>query len=384
MATRKSKYSDDQFVRALDPRDPDTQYLGVEPSFPTQPSEQDRTLILARSFTWYNRFYGKKQAKELLCQYLDHNSRINEAKHLRKVNENVFPLTYSWLSRMTLRGLQLTETEQSRLEKQIKILTDVEEKPESVEVVVEVPKQTIQDRLIEKTREAASELEAMFDEYISTGKTSVKVVDIVVKYNVTPQHISLISDIWKKKAKEFEELSLGKDKDLNEAYKHLGKIQVRNIVKFIDNVLGDLNSYISIKKASKAPRKRKAIPVEKIVAKLKYLKEFKDPANKIDLVSVHPTKLHGASEAWVYDTAKRKVHHYVADEYSKSFVVKGNTILGFDSNASEVKTLRKPSEALKEIMGSKPAARKYFKEIKAVPTIPNGRFNESMIILRAF
>ena len=159
---------------------------------------------------------------------------------------------------------------------------------------------------------------------------------------------------------------------------------MRNILKFIESVLGDLNSYISIKKASKAPRKKKAVPVEKIVSKLKYLKEFKDPVNKLDLLSVHPTKLHGASEAWVYDTAKRKLHHYIADEYSKSFTVKGNTILGFDSNTSEIKTLRKPGEQIKEIMGSKPAARKYFKDIKAVSATPNGRFNENMLILRCF
>jgi len=149
-------------------------------------------------------------------------------------------------------------------------------------------------------------------------------------------------------------------------------------------VLGDLNSYISIKKASKAPRKRKAVPVEKIVAKLKYLKLFKDVAAKLDLVSVHPTKLHGASEAWVYDTGKRKLHHYIADEYSKVFSVKGNTLLGFDANTSEMKTLRKPGEQIKEVMGSKPAARKYFKDIKAVGAVPNGRFNENMIILKAF
>ena len=164
----------------------------------------------------------------------------------------------------------------------------------------------------------------------------------------------------------------------------MGKVKLRNTIKFIEQVLSDLNSYISIKKASKAPRKRKAVPVEKIVSKLKYLKEFKDPLNKLELISVHPTKLHGASEAWVYDTARRKLHHYIADEYSKSFTVKGNTILGFDNNTSEVKTLRKPGEQLKEIMGSKPAARKYFKDIKAVATAPNGRFNENMIILKAF
>jgi hypothetical protein len=35
-------------------------------------------------------------------------------------------------------------------------------------------------------------------------------------------------------------------------------------------------------------------------------------------------------------------------------------------------------------MGSKPAARKYFKDVKATSTVPNGRFNESMIILKSF
>jgi hypothetical protein len=164
----------------------------------------------------------------------------------------------------------------------------------------------------------------------------------------------------------------------------LTKIQVRNTLKFIDQVLTDLNAYISVKKASKAPRQRKAVPVEKIVSKLKYLKTFKDVASKLDLVSISPVKLHGASEAWAYDTAKRKLHHYLADEYSKSFTVKGNTLLGFDTAKSEIKTLRKPGEQIKEIMGSKPAARKYFNDIKAVATTPNGRFNEAMILLKAF
>ena len=49
-----------------------------------------------------------------------------------------------------------------------------------------------------------------------------------------------------------------------------------------------------------------------------------------------------------------------------------------------MKTLRKPTEQLKEVMGSRPAARKYFKDIKAVAAIPNGRFNEAMVILKAF
>ena len=361
MATRKPKQTSDHFIKALNPREADTKYLGDEPFFPLQPDSDQRTVALTRGFTWYNRFYGKKDAKDLLCQYLDHHNRTDEVKKLRKVDEKEFLMTLCWLARMNLRGLELNEHEEMTLENEISRLLMCVNKPEVIEKEEEKPasnRPNIQELMKEKARDAAGELEGVFDEFYTTGKVSEKTVDIVAKFNVMSQHIPIIVEVWKKKQSEFETLSETDDKELKEAYGNLGKIQLRNILKFIEGVLGDLNSYISIKKASKAPRKRKAVPVEKIVAKLKYLKEFKDAVNKIDLVSVHPTKLHGASEAWVYDTAKRKLHHYIADEYSKSFTVKGNTILGFDTNASEIKTLRKPGEQIKEVMGSKPAARK--------------------------
>ena len=383
MATRKPKQTSDHFVKALSPRDADTKYMGDEPFFPLQPDENGRTLALTHGFTWYNRFYGKKDAKELLCLYLEHNDRTTEAKHLRKVHESEFLMTLCWLARMTLRGLELSEHESLTLENEISRLYKLVHKPEVVEKEPS-NRPNVQEIMREKAFDAAGELESIFDNWITEGKVTQKTVDIVARFSVLPQHIPLIVEIWKRKFEEFNEVSEGTDEQLNEAYSYLGKVKLRNTIKFIEQVLSDLNSYISIKKASKAPRKRKAVPVEKIVAKLKYLKVFKDPVNKIDLISVHPTKLHGASEAWVYDTAKRKMHHYIADEYSKAFTVKGNTVLGFDNTASEMKTLRKPGEQIKEIMGSKPAARKYFKDIKAVSAVPNGRFNENMIILKAF
>lgn len=388
MATRKPKITSDHFVKALNPKDAsETKYMGDEPFFGLQPEPENRSLSLTRSFTWYNRFYNKKDAKDLLCQFLEHNSRTDEAKKMRKVDEKEVLMTLAWLARMTLRGLELDERETTLLENDISRLLLTVNKPELVEVEEEKPvsnRPNIQELLREKAREAAGELEGMFDEFMTTGKASQKPMDIVAKLNIVPQQIPYIVEFWKKKQAEFEVLQEGKDADIKEAYAFLGKIQVRNTLKYIEQVMSDLNAYISVKKASKAPRKKKAVPVEKIVSKLKYLKEFKDAVNKIDLVSVHPTKLHGASEAWVYDTAKRKLHHYIADEYSKSFTVKGNTILGFDTNKSEIKTLRKPSEQIKEVMGSKPAARKFFNDIKAVATAPNGRFNENMLILKAF
>lgn len=392
MATRKRNTEDHSQVKALNPKNPDTKYMGEEPLYVLQPNPEYRRSALADGFTWYNWFYGKKDAKEFLCQYLELSNRVPEAKIMRKVADNEFINTYGWLARMKLRGLELDENENTKFEGEISRLLTAYHKPEVkesmtsvVKTEVEAPaRPNIQDILREKARDAAGELEGVFDDFVLTGKASSKTMEVVARFNVMPQHIGHITDAWKKKQVEFAELQEGKDKLLIEGYSHLNKIQIRNIVKYIESVLSDLNAYISVKKASKAPRARKAVPVEKIVAKLKYLKTFKDVASKLDLVSISPVKLHGSSEAWVYDTAKRKLHHYIADDYSKTFSVKGNTLLGFDTSKSEIKTLRKPAEQIKEIMGSKPAARKFFSDIKAVSTTPNGRFNEGMIILKAF
>jgi|LakMenEpi03Aug12_release.lakeMendotaPanAssembly.Ray.scaffolds.fasta_scaffold199531_2 hypothetical protein len=398
MATRKTikKLVDTLGVKTLDPKDADTKYFGAEPAFIVQP--ENRNIELIRSFNWYSRFYGRKDAKDLIVQYLDLTGNDGLAKVVRKVDESNLNPSLCWLARLTLRGLQLTDEENKRLQDEInrlvKSVTDPEYKESQLkvnkkpEVKVEVSRPNVQEIMKEKAREAAGEIEGMFDDYLLAGAKSTfnfKPLDELAKKNVLPQHIYIFTDAWNRKRNEIEEAMQGKDSQLVQAYSHYTKTQLKNILKFIDQCLSDFNSYVSIKKAAKAkPRTRKAVPVEKIVAKLKFMKAFKDAATKLDLISLHPIKLHGASEAWVYDTAKRKLHHYLADEYSKTFTVKGNTLLGFDNNQSEVKTLRKPAEQIKEIMGSKPAARKYFKDIKAVATSPNGRFNDAMIILKAF
>ena len=397
--SRKENSAEKAMVKALNPKDVDTKYMGEEPLFAVQPDSEFRASTLARAFTWYNRFYGRKEGKDLLIQYLEYNDRKPDAKHMAKVSDAEILTTLCWLARMKLRGLVTLGHEETTLNNEItRLLMTVTNpetafkssfksaEPEKIETVVAV-KPNIQDILREKASEACGEIEGLFDTFIAAGAKSthsLRPIDELAKRNVMPQHVPIVANVWKKKLTEFETVLEGKDSQMVEGYGQFTKTQLKNIVKFIEGVLSDLNSYISVKKTARAPRARKAVPVEKIVAKLKYLKEFKDAAAKLDLVSIHPTKLHGASEAWVYDTAKRKLHHLIADEYSKTFTVKGNTVLGFDTANSEVKTLRKPAEQLKEIMGSKPAARKFFKEIKATSTTPNGRFNDGMIILKAF
>ena len=264
-----------------------------------------------------------------------------------------------------------------------------EEKQAEATAAKPVARPNIQELMRERASDAFGAIEGIADEFMLAGYpkdfvTKDKVVGFLTEQKILPQHINSYIKHWENLKAEYEEAKEGKCPQLKEGYSRLTRTQLNNLIKFADQIIDNLTAYIAIKQATRAPRPRKAVPVEKIVAKLKYLKVFKDEALKLDLVGLHPTKLHSASEAWIYDTRKRKMHHYVADDYSKCLMVKGNTLIGFDKRESGIKTLRKPSEQIKALTGSKPAARKYFTEIKAVAAIPNGRFNADMIILKAF
>lgn len=378
-------------VKDLHPRDVDLKYYGPEPNFLNDQYKDS----LGSAFNWYSRFCDRKDAKEFIVAYVEKNYKDDVVKLVKKAPENEVTTSLGWLARMSLRGLNLDEGQKARLTVQIDKLIAVVKSEEkaakraATKDEAAPARRNIQEVMRERASEAAAELDAFFDEYHTNGypkefETKSKVMTEFQERNVLPQHIANVVKNWEKIRSEYVELQAGTCDQLNEAYSFMSKTQVKNVIKFIDSIIADLNGYASLKQVAKKPRARKPVSVEKIVSKLKYCKAFKDDAQKIDIVSLHPSKLHNSTEAWVYDTKKRKMHHYVADEYSKCLVVKGNTLIGFDKKQSGMKTLRKPAEQLKALTGSKPAARKYFKDIKAVEAVPNGRFNSDMVILKAF
>jgi hypothetical protein len=369
-------------IKELHPRDADAKYIGPEPKFDTE--VVSTTWDLAKAFNWYNHFYENKDAREFLAQYLEVAGKQQDAKTIRRVNERHIKSTYGWLARCIIRGSVVSNDTLTRLQDEISRLVVLTQPEDSSEQVVVSNRPNVQEIMRERTQQVGGELEGLWDDYLKNGagKEGIKAMDLLSQSNILPQHVPMLVNAWQAKLDEYEETLAGKDEQLNEAYDRFGKVQLKNIINSIQTVIADLNAYINLKKAGKKPRAKKPVPVEKIVKRLKYLKNFK--LEKLELESVSPTKLHNCSEAWVYDTKKRKLHHYVADEYTKSINVKGNTVVGFCTKQSEIKTLRKPEQQIKEIMGSKPAARKFFDNIKAVATAPNGRFNANMIILRAF
>ena len=374
-------------IKRLNPKGAETKYVGFEPEWKFQPSEETRNSSFANAFQWYGYHYGKKDAKDMLCQYLEHNHRAKDAKLLRGIPDSQIRLTPAWVCRMTLIGLILTEHEQCIIDDQISAMLRSKQEIKKAEATVgEVAQQklTIQDHLREKISECCGELEGMFDDFVVAGakmSADFKPIALMRGLNISPNMVGTVSAVWELRLAEFNEVLEGTDADLVEGYSHLTKLQLKNCVKFCETVINDCNSYVQLKKVERKPRAKKAVSPEKLTRKFKFMKEFDELKLKSELV----TKLVGASEAWLYDTAKRKLIHVMADSHIGTFTVKGSAIIGFDTLATVQKTLRKPAEQIKAVVGGgKPAARKAFADIKATETKYNGRGNDNLIILWAW
>ena len=371
-------------IKPLNHKSPDTKYVGLEPTWKLQPTE-DRFATLTRAFNWYGYFYGKKEAKEFLANYLDAHNRTKDAKKIRATPDSQIRMTAGWLCRMAMMGLQLDEHEQIKLDNLIaELLAIKEQKVEEVSDEPATPRLTIQDRLREKVSECLGEIDGQFDEFIAAGaklNADYKPVSLMRSMNIAPQMVSEIREVWARKLIEFEEVVAGKDADLVKAYDYMTKTQLKACVKFCELVLSDCGAYVQIKKVERKPRKVKPVSPEKKAAKFKICLEFAE----LKLKSLPAAQLVDKSEAWLYDTKKRKLIHIVADEYTKTFTVKNNAVIGFSTVETLQKTVRKPAETIKAIgAAGKPAARKIFKDLSTTETAWNARGTENLVILRSW
>jgi hypothetical protein len=261
-----------------------------------------------------------------------------------------------------------------------------EGKNDEEEVVKDVPvvkKETIQDRLAEKFSETMGDIEGAIDDYITTGK-EVKAFNILSTANIAVQYAPKVVDIIQRRVVEMNELLEGKDGQLMEAYKHLGKREVKAYIKMYETIINDAMAYKTSKIATRAKPKRKPVPPERQVKGLKYMKEFAE----LGLKSINPTEILGMSELWTYNTKTRKLGRFVVSMHGDMAIsllgVKGSAIIGYDELKSTCKTLRKPAEKLAEFRTQgKPGLRKFMDTIKSVETKLKGRISPETILLRA-
>jgi hypothetical protein len=247
----------------------------------------------------------------------------------------------------------------------------------------EVYTPSIQERLREvalgMTEELENAYQAFNDDPENFDPKAFKVLNLLKGKGAKAAHARIIRDFYARDLAELEELASGKaDEQLREGYSHRSKKQVKAFIAFLTEIQNACEMLAQEAKVNRAPRAKKAVPAEKIVGKLKYMKT-NEP---LKLVSINPADILGAKELWVYNTKNRKIGRYVAKEYG-DLSVKGTSIINFDENLSIQKTVRKPEDKLKEFKAAgKVALRKFLDDINATDTKLNGRLNEETVLLK--
>jgi len=237
----------------------------------------------------------------------------------------------------------------------------------------------VRDTAYAMTDEIENAIEAFQTDPENFDPKSFKMLNLLKGKGVKAAHARIIKNLYIRDLAELEELASGKGcEQLREGYSHRSKKQIKTLITFYQEIMSACDMLAQEAKVNRAPRAKKSVPAEKIVAKLKYKKSDVS----LTLVSINPTDIIGAKELWVYNVKSRKIGRYVALEFN-DLGVKGTTIINFDEVKSVMKTVRKPDIQIKEFKAAgKVQLRKFLDDINATEARMNGRINEEIILLK--
>jgi hypothetical protein len=370
----------------------DEKYTGGEPQWDTERalamSDADFDHHLRRSFYYYNYHFSVKDLKPDFISWLQEQKHfvVTKSDLSKVIKSRWVPITACSIiaahgKGMPLkpRALQYLETATRDVVEKYSEYNEEDDQPVAKENTPKAYVPTIQDRLNEKLSATIGELEGHFDDAVTNTKSTFKPYDFLVAQNVAQAQLGKLEIAFDSTRAELESAQARADDQLVEGYKHFKAADYKRIYAWFDELQKAVEQYRGVKKATKKARVKKSPTKEKLVAKLKYLKQ--DPDTK--LMSINPQDIVGASELWVYNTKTRKLGKYVPGTYKTGLSVKGTTILDFDESKSVQKTLRKPEQQLAEFMKTtKVQIRKHMDSIKTTETKLNGRCNEDTLLLR--
>lgn len=350
------------------------------------PNNYMRDLIMALNY--YNANHDDKDKKKWLISHMAKTDK-KLAVELLKVDEYHFRYA-GILARLMDGGSELEEKEANYFNERIAKLKeqvgsrqksqDKLDKKTADALAAAAPSNviSIQQRMEEKARELASEIDGAIDDFMINKKNDFSTKNYLLANLVAAPIAKRIGEMYVATAAELRGAIEGTDEQLVEGYSHFTKRELKKFAEFVEGIISDCNQQVQTAKANRAPRKRKEKPASVQVARMKYLKEFAE----LNLKSAKPESIINSTEVWVYNTKYRRISVYKAE--NGALAVKGTTILGFSVTESKQFTLRKPADFFKGLtIGKRPLNAK-MKTLTTKSAVPNGRINEETIILGAF
>ena len=214
--------------------------------------------------------------------------------------------------------------------------------------------------------------------FVLNKSSSFETKNFLLANSISAPVAKRIGEFYIPTLNEINEVLAGDDEQLVEGYSNFTKRELKKYLQFVESIIQDCQQQVQTAKAARSPRKRKPASPIKVVAKMKYMKEFAE----LNLKSSRPENILTSSELWIYNTKYRRIQVYKAE--MDVLGVKGTTIIGFNLKDSLSYTLRKPEEFFKDLSLSKRALNSAIKKLTTKPGTPNGRINEECILLGAF
>ena len=344
-------------------------------------SETSYNLDIMMALNWYGLHEEDRQLRKWLVDYLVKNGKRDYVKVVDKAQE-VEVKAMCVITRLMFREQFVSEEHKKFIDNRLALL-----KQKYTEVVAKVdvaksatpavPVVSIDQRITDAARKYAAEIDNEIDNFVRNKKSDFSMKAFLVSNSISGAVSKKIGGFYTGLISEITEALEGKDEQLVEGYSHFTKAELKRFQLYVENILADCQQQVVAAKSNRAPRARKEKPAGVLVARLQYQKEFAE----LNMKSVLPTTIIGASELWVYNTKYRRVSVYYATDRG-GLSVRGTTLLNYDTSKSETKTLRKPEEFFKG--DGKRALAFALKSIKTKAIVPNGRINSETILIGAF
>jgi hypothetical protein len=340
----------------------DDKYYGSEPI-----DISSRGFINA--LNWYNYMFDQDEVRDWIFEYMKRQGYTkSDITFVKRIPKYRISKTDCTIARIIMNGNILADDVLGRLKANIDayVVAGKLIKEEVTTTAVEKPQPTIQERTQLKIKQLVADCEEATD-----SDPALNVYEWLKGKEASVQAALAIRDHYAGWISDFED---------DEFDTRAEKKKRAERKKYWESFVADCDRYCGNKKAAKVrkPREKKVKSAVDLVSKMKYQKEF--PPLKI--MSVNPAEMIGASQVWTYNTKYRKLTRYDASG-PRGIQVKGATLIGYDVEKSQTKSVRKPEETIQQLLSAgKVGLRSIMASLKTNESQPKNRINTDTVILR--
>lgn len=370
-------------LRAISMSRSDKMYFGEEPTWhltPIAPASYNSQIL--RGLHWHRTATNASHWRMFFEQWIKHQNHRDAASHLANLAAMPDAELYGTaciLARMVMQGFALSEGHQHLVDHFYATVQSYQKRSAAPKTVTAPTASGVSvfDRSKEFVRPLLSDIDFLADELFEKREQFAHTIFTALKdrpYKIP--HYNIIAAHLKRYVDEWQAALDGADADLVEGYRcHRPRTIKRAVAVFEDLLL-----VVEEKRTAAKPKrvvKKKPLDKNKMVAKVRYC----TADASLNIKSIHPVDIIGSTVLWVYDTQKRKLGMFEAEEKGGLYI-KGTTVYGFKATCA--KTMRKPSVQLPEFARlRKTQLMHWMNGIRAKCGEMNGRLNTHMLLLRA-